>query len=147
MALTLEEVQMIVNQNVKDAETKAAILRDAQEVEEDKKAEKEENKTPKSKNKYTVFIRCSPENEKLFRESAAFIMKSPEETPDEQLVNLIRDSAVLQNRTAKRKGFIKTFADWFACIKGKNRKEFKIVNTTRQPVEVIPLTDENIKFD
>lgn len=138
---------MIVNASVKDAAIKKAILAEAEQLEADKKAEREDSKGPKAKNKLTVFIRCAPENEKLFRASAAFILKSPEETPDENLTDLIKESALTQNRTAKKKGKIFTWADWFAYIKGKNRKEQKIVNTTKSPVQIIPLTEENIKFD
>jgi hypothetical protein len=147
MSLTLEEVQMVINQNVKDPTLKAAILKDAQEVEADKKAEKDETKGPKAKNKLTVFIRCAPENEKLLRESAAFILKSPEEVPDDKLTGLIKESAIAQNRVAKKKGKIFKWSEWFLYIKGKNRKEQKIVNTTKEPVQVIPLITEEINFE
>jgi hypothetical protein len=147
MSLTLEEVNVIINQNIKDPAIKAAILKDAKEIEEEKKSEKEDNKGLKAKNKLTVFIRCTPENEKLLKESSAFVLKSQEDTPDENLVGLITETAAIQNRNCKKKGKIFTFSDWFAYVKGKSRKEQKIVNVTKSPVQIIPLIKNEIDFN
>jgi hypothetical protein len=144
--LTTDEILMVINQNVKDQETKAAILADLRAIEEEKQAEKEDNKadSPKAKNKLTVFIRCPSEHEKTFRESVAFILKSPQGVPDENLTDLIKETALIQNRKVKRKGKINTWAEWFRLIKGTNRKEKLIVNVTKEPVQIIPLLSESL---
>lgn len=148
MSIKIDELQdILLAAGVKDQALRSAILKEAQALEDEKKEEKSDSKGPKAKNKFTVFIRCSPEHEKLFRDSAAFILKSPEEVPDENLTGLIKESAITQNRLAKKKGKIYSFADWFAFVKGKNRKEQRIVNTTKSPVQIIPLTEENINFN
>lgn len=146
MSLTIDELSdLLLEQGVKDQTLRSNILKAAKELEEAKKEEKGDA-PKKGKNKLTVFIRCEPENEKILRESAAFILKSPEETPDENLKGIIRDCSITQNRNVKRKGKINTWADFFKYIKGKNRKEAKIVNVTKFPVQIIPLTQEDIDF-
>jgi len=147
MALTLEEIQAALIEAGLDVTNRSKAIKALQEAEEEKKKDKENNKDgPKAKNKLTVFIRCQPEHEKLFRESAAFVLKSPEEVPDDKLTGLIKESALTQNRNVKKKGKINTWAEWFRFVKGKNRSEQKIVNTTKEPVQVIPLLAEEIDF-
>jgi hypothetical protein len=148
MAIKIEDLQTIlIESGIKDSALRSTIIKAAQALEEEVKADKEAQKGPKAKNKFTVLIRANADQKEILENTEAFLIKSPEEVDDNDILTRMKNASLEQNRNGKqRKTKITTWAEWFRNIKGKHRKPHQVQNVGKSPVRVIVLESEDIKF-
>jgi hypothetical protein len=151
MKFDLSEIQMVLNENIKDPEVKKAILKDIEKLEADKKAEKEEEKAdkPKSKNKHVFFVR---KDEKDNYSEGGFLAKCPINRDNNDILNRIQTAAAQQNDQKKsnrgrksKAGRIEKYYDFFFGAKRKFTKGVD-VQPIAELVEIVILPSEEIDF-
>jgi hypothetical protein len=149
--LEFEEVMMVINQNVKDPETKKSLLADLRQLEADKQAEKEEAKEdgPKAKNKHVFFVRKASDGTYA---DAGFLIKTPQESDTSTLLQRIQQSAAQQNNKPKsgrgrksKGGKIEKYYDYFHGIKREYSKAVSI-SPMKELVQVVVLESDEIDF-
>ena len=152
MAIKIDELNdILLTAGVKDQALRSAIIKTAEELEQDKKADKDEA-PKKGKSKHVIFIR-KDENGKYAE--AGCLAKVPQDSDNNTLLSRIQTAAAQHNEGGGKKsnrgrkskvGKIVSYLDFFSFCKRKFTKPVDI-----QPVkdlcEVIVLEDENIKFD
>lgn len=155
MSIKIEELQdVLLAAGVKDQALRTAILKEAQELEDAKKQEKEDNKDgPKAKNKHVFFVR---KDELGNFSEAGFLAKVPSDSDNSTLLTRIQTAAARENdaksggggkRGRKSKfGKIEKYSEFFAHSKRKFNKE-QNVQPLKELVEVVILPTEEIKFD
>jgi len=139
-----EDLQEILTQAGLNAEQRSKVLKIAKEVENAKKEDKDDEKTPKGKNKFTIFIRGDAELAK--KVATGWITKSPLDQDDNEAIERLQRAAKSQNEVAKRKkNPIKTWADLFKTLKSKSTKTFdtNVAVSTKDPVRVVVIEQEN----
>jgi hypothetical protein len=150
--LSTDEILMVINQNVKDKPTKEAILADLKAIEEEKQAEKDEEKEdkPKAKNKHVFFVR---KDEKGVYSEAGFLAKVPQDSDNNTLLERIQKGAAMQNDKPKSKrgrkakgGRIEKYYDFFYGSKREFSKQVDI-QPLRELVEIVILPSEEIDFN
>lgn len=154
MSIKLDELpDLLLAAGVKDQALRTAIIKEAQELEEAKKQEKEDNKDgPKAKNKHVFFVR---KNEKGEYSEAGFLAKCPIDSDNNTLLERIQKSAAAQNDKPKsnrgrkgKGGKLVKYYDFFFHSKRAFTKEKEIsIQPIKELVEVIILPSEEIKFD
>lgn len=153
LKLAVDEIMVVINQNVKDPETKKNLIEDIKKIQEEKEQEKEDNKDgPKAKNKHVFFVR---KNDKGEYSEAGFLAKCPIESDNNTLLERIQKSAAAQNDKPKsnrgrkgKGGKLVKYYDFFFHSKRAFTKEKEIsIQPIKELVEVIILPTEEIKFD
>lgn len=153
--LEFEEVMMVINQNVKDPETKKSLLADLRQLEADKVAEKESEKEdngPKQKNKHVFFVRRDKDGKYA---DAGFLAKASQDSDTSTILSRLQKSAAQQNDAKNNKksnrgrkskgGAIQTFYDFFHGAKRKFTKENDIA-PMKELVQVVVLESDEIDF-
>jgi hypothetical protein len=147
MAINIEDdLQTILIESGLDAATRSKIIKIAQEHENEKKEEKDPN-APKSKSKYTIVIRT---DDPKVKDSIAtgFIVKTPLDQDDNELINRMVIGGARNNENAKKKGKVATWVEFFQHVKSKFLKDedvlVKIV--TKEAVRIVWLDKPEIPF-
>jgi hypothetical protein len=141
--IEIDELQNLLIQAGVDQKTRSTIVKEAEELAAEKKAEKSENKEPKKKNEFVVIIRGDDEVEKAVQ--SAFVLQVPEGTADSTVIDRMLKAAKNQNNSAKRKKtFLSTWRDFFSFSKRKFTKEVDIQIKSKNAVPVYVLKTENI---
>ena len=152
MPIKIEELtDVLLAAGVKDQSLRTAILKEAQELENQKKAEREEDKIdgPKAKNKHVFFVR---KDEKGNYSEAGFCAKVPQDSDNNTLLERIQKASAMQNDKPKSKrgrkgkgGKIEKYYDFFHGIKREYSKSVSIA-PLKELVEIIILPSEEIDF-
>lgn len=145
MALTLDDLQEILIQSGFGTNDRAKAIQVAREYIEDIKEEKEKN--PRSKKKFTVLVRGEEELAEKIQQ--AWIVQTEDEQDDNELIQRLTTAAARHNENQKRKKHIvELWRDVFAWVKSKTLKDndIKVAVKTKEPVRVIFLSDEKVKF-
>lgn len=148
MAIKIEELQdVLLAAGVKDQALRSAIIKEAEELENSKKEEREGSKGAKSKYNYTVLVRSdNPDIKAALENTECFIAKTSEEIDQNTIPDRMVWAAREQNRNAKRRGKIFTLSDYFAFVKSKFHKnpEAGVKNVSKQPVRILVIENENL---
>lgn len=153
MAIKIEDLQMILIQSgIKDAAQRSAIIKAAQALEEEAKAEREEQKGPKLKFQYSILVRCDdPAVKKVLESTEGWITKTAEHIDQGEIINRITVASARHNESLKKKlkNKISSYAEYFRLVKGKTLKdpETGVKNVTKEPVRIIVLDQAEIKFN
>lgn len=145
MSAKIEEVIICATQAGISADKIAILRKELEELEAEKRAERDANKDSKSKNKYTILVRGPKELEAMVQQG--WIVKTALDQDDGELVDRIKRGATRHNNAQKRrKSIISTFRDFFLLVKRKWTKEQDVAVqvVTREPVRVIVLEEEKI---
>jgi hypothetical protein len=149
MPITIEELSdLLLQVGLKDQNTRQEILREAKELENQKKEDKEADKNnPKKKKKLNIVIRTDDPNV-CANIVAEWVIESPEDVPVEQLENRMVVSAARQNENCKKKCKIFTWPNFFQYIKPKFVKEEDCLVRvkTKEAVQIIWLDKNEIPF-
>jgi hypothetical protein len=165
MSIKIEELQSILIEAGIPAEKRSEAIKLAQEVEAEKKAEREEGKAPKSKTKYVVLIR-GDEALKVATSGGAWLVKMPDEADTSKTLDILTSAAARQNdakgskpsggrgRPSKNAGPITSWVELFDRVKAKflkticseshNGRVLKVV--TKEAVEIQVITSEDVSF-
>jgi hypothetical protein len=152
MPIKIEELQsLLIEAGIKDVAQRSAVIKAAQELENEKKLEREENKDgPKAKNRHVFFVR---KDEKGNYSEAGWVAKIPQDSDSNTLLSRIQTAAAKQNdggnksgRGRKSKaGKISKYSEFFTHSKRKFTKEAGI-QPLKDLIEVIILPTEEIDF-
>lgn len=153
LKLEIEEVISVINENVKDPVLKKSMIEDLKKIQEEKQAEKDdekEEKGSKAKNKHVFFVRVDETGKAA---PAGFLIKMPQDNPTADVLQKIQTASARQNdsknksgRGRKAKGGrIETYLDFFQGSKRKFTKELGI-QPLKDLTEVIILPSEEIDF-
>ena len=148
MSLTKDEVQQALIDAGFDLASRSKAIKAVEQLEQAKKDDAAANKGAKLKNKFTILIRGDDAQKAILEKQEAFLVKTPEDVDEDTIIERITISAARQNQAVKRKGRIATYFDWIRLIKGKHRKtaDTNVQNVGKEPVRIIVLTSEDIKF-
>ena len=143
MAIQIDELANLLSQEGVDKDTYNKLIKAAEELENEKKEEREENKTAKSKYKYTICVRGGSQLKEVL--SQGWIVKTPLDQDDNSLEERFGLAIGKHNAACKRKKtFIETFADFFEFCKRKFTKEYdvSVQIVTKEPVRVLVIENE-----
>ena len=139
-----EDLQAILIEAGFSAEQRSKTLKIAKEYEDAKKEEKEDgDKSPKSKNKFTVLVRGDKSIVELVQQ--AWIVQTKEDQDDSTLIDRLKVAVARHNQAAKKqKWHIELWRDAFTFLKSKTTKdpEVMVAIKTKVPVRVLVLEDE-----
>jgi len=145
--IKIEELTLILTQaGVTDSKVKKAIIQEAEKLEADKKADKEAESGPKAKNRFVICVRGDDKLKEVLQ--AGYIMKVPENSDNNTILERIQKSSAEQNNSGKRKKKvnINKYSEFFAYSKRKHTKAADLQPITKEVVEVIVLPSEDIDF-
>jgi len=147
MSIKIDELQMILNSaGVKDATLKKNIILEAQKLEADKKSDKEVESGPKAKNRFVICVRGDDKLKEVLQ--AGYVIKVPENSDNNTILERIQQSSAEQNNSGKRKKKvnINKYSEFFAYSKRKHSKAVDIQPVTKEAVEIVILPSEEIDF-
>lgn len=137
-----DDLNEILIQSGVDTALRSKIMKEAESLEADKKAEKSSNFGPKAKNKFVIMVR----GDKTLADKVqqGWIIKVKENDDTNTLVERIKNAAKEQNVNGRKKSIVNTFADVFKYLKRKFSKAHNWQPVTKEPAQVIVLEHEHI---
>jgi 2-iminoacetate synthase ThiH len=136
--INIEELQAILIEAGLDSKTRSTVLKTAEELVQEKKAEKEETKLPKQKKQFVVVVKTTADLKGHEIVSSVFQMSESEDA--NTLVERLQKAAKIQSSTAKRKKFIlDKFSDIILHLKPKLAKTEGVQIKTKDWVHTIVL--------
>ena len=142
--IKIEDVIRVLAQQKLPPATLVAVENQLEEIEADKKADKEDSKGPKSKSQFNVILFDA--NGVVKGDFTALVVQTPEGESPATLLDKVYKASYEFNTTKKgRKHPIKTVAD-AANIKRAITKAHKIHFKTKEPVQVI-VTNNEIPYE
>jgi hypothetical protein len=138
--IKLEELATLLNEAQLDKDSYNKVIELAEKLEEEKAEEREANKAPKNKNKFTIVVRGDEKLKEILQDG--WVVKTPLEQDDNELIERMQRAVGRSNDSQKKKKFlIKTFADFFLFCKRKFTKDddVNILPLTKEPCRVIVL--------
>jgi hypothetical protein len=144
MPLNKEEIAQCLIQAGLDLNARNKALKEIEEAELAKKEEREANKDgPKAKNRFVICVRGDSELKKILQ--AGWVVKVPESSDNNTIIDRMTKAANLQNKSRKSKKMkLFTWRDFFLACKRKNTKQHDIQPITKEAVEVVVLEKEDI---
>lgn len=141
MALSVDDIINILNVVPVDKESRSEILKRVNDLEKEKKAERENSKVPKPKKEAFVVVK-SLKGEISNEDLVASVFLGDEGTDHATILTSIRSAAVDFNLQRKRKQPILTFTGVLEFLKAKFLKTYKLKRITNQWTQVIVLPFE-----
>ena len=74
MKLSLDEIQAVLSEKVKDKNIINSIIKDLEKIVEEKKEDKEDSATPKRKNDFAIVVKLLPEMREMEQEEQMEVM-------------------------------------------------------------------------
>ena len=147
MAIKIEDLQsLLISAGIKDPAQRSAVIKAAQELEADAKSEREADKGPKQKNKFAIVVRGDAKLKEVLQ--AGWVVKAPESSDNSTIHERIVNAARAQNDGSKAKKMkLFKYSEFFMFGKRKFSKNYDVQVMNREPVEVIVLETEDIKFN
>jgi len=143
MAINIDELNDLLTQAGIELEKRKLVLKEAEELEQEKKDEKAANKGPKATKEFVVIIRGEPELKDKIQQ--AWIVQRKAEADNSCLVNEIKEVAREFNVGQKRqKRVVNAFRDVFRYVKRSFWKPKDIMVKTKEPVQVVIIEKEYI---
>ena len=141
--LKIEELQEILVQSGVDLVLRSKIIKEAEELEAEKKADRGSDSTPKSKNKFVIVVRG---DDNLAKElQSGWVVSVAENDDVSTLVERFGKAARAQNDAQKRrKRFIQNWDEFFQSLKRKFSKAENFQPKTKEIVQVIVLTSDKV---
>jgi hypothetical protein len=149
MSILIEELADLLFEAQVRPEDYNAILDLAKQLEDEKKAEREANKAPKSKNQLISVIKLSREtpHEDIHDDNVvSHVFQIPEEFDPNELIPSIVAAATEHNLACKRRKNLVTNFDDIPHIKRKFLKEKNILLKTKEDWARVIVLPEDIKF-
>lgn len=121
MSIKLEELQMLLDDVDLEPNIRRNILKSAEQLEEEKKQEREENKVPKPKNQFVVVVKTSVAIED--GDIVAHVFQTPEDADPDNLLSTLVSATTDHNLAQKRKKNVIEDFDDVGKIKRKFLKD------------------------
>jgi hypothetical protein len=146
MAIKIDELSdILIQAGIADPALRSKVIKEAEALEKDKRIEAEENKAPKAKSKFVIFVRGDEALKKSVQ--AGWITKIPENSDTSDILQRIQKAGAMQNKASKRqKTKVINYLDFFGFCKRKFTKQVNIQPVTKEAVEVVVLTTEEIPY-
>lgn len=149
MAIQLDELADLLFEAELETEQRNKVIQLVKELEEEKKAERAENKLPKAKNQLVAVLKIShmtPHEAIQSDNMATHIFQIPEDAdPNELIPNLVQCAADHNEVTKKRKNRVECFDD-VTHIKRKFLKEKNIMLKTKTDWARVIVLPEDIQI-
>lgn len=150
MKLSLEEIQEVLSKKVKDTQVINSILKDLEQVMQERKEELEEVKVPKRKSEFAIIMIDESREFKDFdlthdvaerKSMTGYVVKYKEGDDAGAILSKLSDASRAFNETRKgKKSPITSITEIFAFLKPKFLKltgAGKLVIQTKEPVRII----------
>ena len=149
MAIQLDELADLLFEAELETEQRNKVIQLVKELEEEKKAERAENKLPKAKNQLVAVLKIShmtPHEAIQSDNMVTHIFQIPEDAdPNELIPNLVQCAADHNEVTKKRKNRVECFDD-VTHIKRKFLKEKNIMLKTKTDWARVIVLPEDIQI-
>jgi hypothetical protein len=149
MSIAIDELMDLLFEAELDTDKRNKVLELAKELEEEKKAERAENKLPKSKNQLVAVLKIpnAIASEAISDDnSAAHVFQIPEDSdPDELIPNILEAAKEHNEVTKKKKNRVESFDD-VTHIKRKFLKDRNIMLKTRGDWARVIILPEDLDF-
>ena len=140
MKLSLEEIQEVLSKKVKDTQVINSILKDLEQVMQERKEELEEVKVPKRKSEFAI-IMIDESGEFKDKEMTGYVVKYKEGDDAGAILSKLSDASRAFNETRKgKKSPLTSITEILAFLKPKFLKltgAGKLVIQTKEPVRII----------
>ena len=145
MALKIEEIISILQEEKLPSETLRSIEAKLETVEQEKKDDREETTGPKGKNEFVIFVRGDARLKSILQQGWVVQVRAGEDI--QNLPIKMREAAKDNNAKQKRKKKpLSTWAGFFAACKRPFVKERGINIKTKEPVQVVVLESEELEL-
>ena len=149
MSIAIDELMDLLFEAELDTEKREKVLKLAKELEEEKKAERIENKLPKPKHQLVTVLKIphnTPHEAIMEDNTVAHIFQIPEDSdPDELIPNILQAAAAHNEITKKKKNRVESFDD-VTHIKRKFLKEKNIMLKTKVDWSRVIILPEKLDF-
>ncbi len=139
MKLSLDEIQAVLSEKVKDKNIINSIIEDLEKIVEEKKEDKEDSATPKRKNDFAIVV-IDEAGELKDKSLTGYVVKYKEGDDSGAILAKLSGSARLFNETKKgKKSPLMSIFEIFGHLKPKFLKmdSTGIIIQTKEPVRII----------
>ncbi len=139
MKLSLEEIQSVLNENVKDSSLIDSVIKDLEKIVEEKKEEKAESQAPKLKNEFAIVI-LDEAGEFKDKSLTGYVVKYKQGGDAGMILSKLSEASKAFNETKKgKKTPLTSISEIFAHLKSKFIKAAGggVIIQTKEPVRII----------